>query len=153
MASKKASHKSPEEGFTAEEKAAMKERAQEQKKAARRSSSNAKADGESDLLAKIKEMPEPERTMAERLHALISSIAPELMPRTWYGMPAYAKAGEVICFFQSAAKFKTRYATLGFSDKATLDADEMWPTAFAITELTEEVESRIRELIKKAVAN
>src|SRR5918995_4051076 len=117
-------------GFTAEEKAAMRERAKETKAAAR------KADGEADVLAKIAEMSEPDRGMAERIHALVKASAPELSPKTWYGMPAYAKGGDVVCFFQSAQKFKARYATLGFSDKAHLDDGAMWPTSFALGELT-----------------
>ena len=133
-------------GFTAEERAAMKERARELKAAASR------ADGESDVLAKIAEMPEPDRVMAERLHAIITASAPALAPRTWYGMPAYAKDGNVVCFFQSAQKFKTRYATLGFSDKANLDEGTMWPTYFAVTELTAAGEARIAALVKKAVS-
>ena len=120
------------QGFTAEERAAMKDRAQELKAA--RGPRAAKADGESDVLAKIAEMPEPDRVMAERLHAIIKASAPDLAPKTWYGMPAYAKDGNVVCFFQPAQKFKTRYATLGFSDKANLDDGEMWPTAFALSE-------------------
>jgi uncharacterized protein YdhG (YjbR/CyaY superfamily) len=132
-------------GFTAEERAAMKERARELKTAAR-----GKVDGESDVLAKIAEMPEPDRALAERLHALIKSIAPDLSPRTWYGMPAYAKDGDVICFFQSAQKFKARYATFGFSDKANLDEGSMWPTSFALKELTAVEEARISALVKKA---
>ncbi|MGA7305586.1 MAG: DUF1801 domain-containing protein [Rhodothermales bacterium] len=135
-------------GFTDEERAAMKERAQEFKKAAR---SN-KEDGESDVLAKIAEMPEPDRAMAERLHAIVKVAAPALSPRTWYGMPAYAKDGKVVCFFQSAQKFKSRYATFGFSDKANLDEGTMWPTSFALKELTPAEEARIVELVKKAVA-
>lgn len=135
-------------GFTDEERAAMRERAQEQKAAARAG----KADGESAVLAKIAEMPEPDRTLAERLHALIKASAPALSPRTWYGMPAYAKDGEVVCFFQSAWKFKTRYATFGFSDKANLDEGDMWPTAFALKELTAAEEARIGALVKKAVS-
>src|SRR5207302_3641133 len=119
---------------------------QEQKIAAR------KAEGESDLLAKIAEMPEPDRAMAERLHAIIKASAPALSPRTWYGMPAYANDGKVVCFFQSAQKFKTRYATLGFSDKANLDKGAMWPTAFALKELTAADEARISALVKKAVS-
>ena len=138
--------------FTDEERAAMKERAQEQKAAARRGPRAAKADGESDVLAKIAEMPEPDRAMAERLHAVINASAPALTPRTWYGMPAYAKDGKVVCFFQSAQKFKTRYATLGFSDEANLDEGAMWPTAFALTELTAADEARIGALVKKAVS-
>ena len=140
------------EGFTDEERAAMKERAQELKAAARRGPRAAKADGESDVLAKIAEMPEPDRAMAERLHAIIKASAPDLSPRTWYGMPAYARDGKVVCFFQSAQKFKTRYATLGFSDKANLDEGAMWPTAFALTELTAADEARIGALVKKAVS-
>jgi uncharacterized protein YdhG (YjbR/CyaY superfamily) len=140
------------EGFTDEERAAMKERAQELKAAARRGPRAAKADGESAVLAKIAEMPEPDRAMAERLHAVIKASAPALSPRTWYGMPAYAKDGKVVCFFQSAQKFKTRYATLGFSDQANLDDGAMWPTAFALTELTAAAEARIGALVKKAVS-
>ena len=136
-------------GFTAEERAAMKERSRELKAAARR---GGKADGESDVLAKIAEMPEPDRAMAERLHALITASAPALAPRTWYGMPAYAKDGNVVCFFQSAQKFKARYATLGFSDKANLDEGAMWPTSFALTELTAAEEARIAALVKQAVS-
>ena len=140
------------EGFTDEERAAMKERAQEQKRGARRSSRAAGADGESDVLAKIAEMPEADRVMAERLHAIIKASAPSLSPRTWYGMPAYAKDGNVVCFFQSAQKFKTRYATFGFSDKANLDEGAMWPTAFALTKLTTADEARIAALVKQAVS-
>src|SRR4051794_30574885 len=124
----------------------MKERARETK-AAR----TGKADGESDVLAKTAEMPEPDRAMAQRLHALVKAAAPELTPRTWYGMPAYAKGGKVVCFFQSAQKFKSRYATLGFSDSANLDDGAMWPTSFALTELTAAEEARITELVQKAV--
>jgi uncharacterized protein YdhG (YjbR/CyaY superfamily) len=138
------------EGWTDEERAAMKEHAQELKAAKRRARAG-KADGESDVLAKIAEMPEPDRAMAERLHALIKSKAPELSPRTWYGMPAYAKDGKVVCFFQSAHKFKSRYATFGFNDDAHLDEGTMWPTAFALTELSAADEARIGELVKKAV--
>jgi uncharacterized protein YdhG (YjbR/CyaY superfamily) len=130
------------EGFTAEERAAMKQRAQELKAAA----------GESEVLAKIAEMEEADRVLAERLHAIITTSAPELAPRTWYGMPAYAKDGHVVCFFQSAQKFKTRYATLGFSDQAHLDEGAMWPTAFALTELTAAEEARIGALVKQAVS-
>ena len=122
-------------GFTDDERAAMRERAKEVK-GARRGPRAGRADGESDVLAKIAEMPEPDRTLAERLHALIKVAAPELSPRTWYGMPAYAKDGDVVCFFQGAHKFKSRYATLGFSDKANIDDGAMWPTAFALKELT-----------------
>jgi uncharacterized protein YdhG (YjbR/CyaY superfamily) len=140
------------EGFTDEERAAMRERAQELKAEARRGPGAKKADGESDLLAKIAEMPEPDRAMAERLHAVIKASAPALSPRTWYGMPAYAKDGNVVCFFQSAQKFKARYATFGFSDKANLDEGTLWPTAFALTELTAADEARIGALVKKAVS-
>src|SRR6476659_8516827 len=119
-------------GFTDEERAAMKERARELKTAARRGPRAGKADGETDVLAKIAEMPKPDRAKAERLHTIIKSSAPALSPRTWYGMPAYAKDGEVVCFFQSARKFKARYAMFGFSDKANLDDDTMWPVAFAL---------------------
>src|SRR6059036_1621134 len=122
-------------GFTDGERAAMKERAHELKAEARRGPRAAKADGESDVLAKIAEMPTPDRAMAERLHGVIKASAPGLSPRTWYGMPAYAKDGNVVCFFQSAQKFKTRYATFGFSDKANLDEGAMWPTSFALKEL------------------
>jgi uncharacterized protein YdhG (YjbR/CyaY superfamily) len=135
-------------GFTDEERAAMRERVQELKAGARRG----KADGESDVLAKIAEMPEPDRVMAERLHALIKASAPALSPRTWYGMPAYAKDGKVVCFFQSAQKFKSRYATLGFSDNANLDEGAMWPTSFALKKLTAAEEKKIGALVKKAVS-
>jgi uncharacterized protein YdhG (YjbR/CyaY superfamily) len=133
-------------GLTVEERGAMKERVKELKAAAD------KADGESDVLAKIAEMAQPDRVMAERLHAIIKASAPSLSPRTWYGMPAYAKDGDVVCFFQPAQKFKTRYATLGFSDKAHLDEGSMWPVAFALTELTAADEARIGALVKKAVS-
>jgi uncharacterized protein YdhG (YjbR/CyaY superfamily) len=139
-------------GFTDEERVAMRERAQELKAAARRGSRGGKADGESDVLAKIAEMPERDRAMAERLHAIIKASAPALSPRTWYGMPAYAMDGNVVCFFQSAQKFKTRYATFGFSDKANLDEGAMWPTSFALKELTTGEEARIGALVKKAVS-
>nr|WP_234334260.1 DUF1801 domain-containing protein [Streptomyces sp. NRRL B-1347] len=128
----------------------MKERAKEVK-ATQRSSRGTKANGESDVLAKIAEMAEPDRGMAERIHAIVKATAPELTPKTWYGMPAYAKDGKVVCFFQSAAKFKSRYATLGFNDDARLDEGAMWPTAFALTELTAAEEERIAGLIKRAV--
>jgi uncharacterized protein YdhG (YjbR/CyaY superfamily) len=130
--------------FTDEERAAMRERAQEKKKGA--------ADGESDVLAKIAEMQDADRAMAERVHALIKASAPELSPRTWYGMPAYAKGDAVVCHFQPAQKFKSRYATLGFSDKAKLDDGAMWPVAFALKELTDAEEARIAELVKRAVS-
>jgi uncharacterized protein YdhG (YjbR/CyaY superfamily) len=139
-------------GFTAEERAAMKERAQELKAEARRGPRAGKADGESDLLAKIAEMPKPDRAMAKRLHAIIKASAPALSPRTWYGMPAYAKDGKVVCFFQSAHKFKSRYATFGFSDAANLDKGAMWPTSFALKELTAAEEAKIGALVKKAVS-
>jgi len=133
--------KKKSKGFTDEERAAMKERAQELKAEARANKN--KADGESDVLAKIAEMSEPDRTMAKRLHAIIKARAPALSPKTWYGMPAYANDGKVVCFFQSAQKFKTRYATFGFSDTANLDEGAMWPTAFALVELTAAEEARI----------
>jgi len=138
------------EGFTDEERGAMKERARELKAGARRRPRAAKADEESDVLAKIAEMSEPDRAMAERLHAVIKANAPGLSPKLWYGMPAYAKDGKVVCFFQSAQKFKTRYATFGFNDEANLDEGTMWPTAFALTELTATDEARIGALVKKA---
>jgi len=128
-------------GFTAEERAAMKERARELKTAA----------SEEDVLAKIAELPEPDRTMADRIHAIVKAAAPALSPRTWYGMPAYALDGKVVCFFQSAQKFKTRYATLGFNEAAKLDDGNMWPTAFALQKLTSKEEAKIRALVKKAV--
>src|SRR5438128_3918490 len=138
--------------FTDEERGAMKERVQELKAAARRGPRADKADGESAVLAKIAEMPEPDRAMGERLHAVIKASAPALSPRLWYGMPAYAKDGKVVCFFQSAQKFNTRYATFGFSDQANLDEGAMWPTAFALTELTAADEARIGALVKKAAS-
>ena len=139
-------------GFTDEERAAMKERAQELKAEARRGPRAHQADGESDVLAKIAEMPEPDRAIANRLHALIKVSAPALSPKTWYGMPAYAKDGKVVCFFQSAQKFKSRYATFGFSDAANLDEGAMWPTSFALKELTAAEETRISALVKKALS-
>ena len=138
-------------GFTDEERAAMKERAQELK-AEERGPRADKADGESAVLAKIAEMQGPERAMAKRLHAIIKASAPTLVPKTWYGMPAYAKDGKVVCYFQSAHKFKSRYATLGFNDAANLDEGAMWPTSFALTELTAAHEERIAALVKKAVS-
>jgi uncharacterized protein YdhG (YjbR/CyaY superfamily) len=155
MSAKKATQKSAKsttasrktsKGFTAEERAAMKERAQELKAAAD------KADGESAVLAKIAEMPEPDRAMAKRLHAIIKAGAPALSSKTWYGMPAYAKDGKVVCFFQSAHKFKSRYATFGFNDAANLDEGAMWPTSFALKELTATEEAKIAALVKKAVS-
>jgi len=139
------------EGLTDEERAAMKERTRELKAEARRGARAGKADGESDVLAKIAEMPEPDRAIAERLHVIITASAPALSPKTWYGMPAYAKDGKVVCFFQPADKFNSRYATFGFNDVANLDDGAMWPTAFALTELTAAVEARIGALVKKAV--
>jgi len=139
-------------GFTDEERAAMKERAQELKVEARRGPRADKADGESAVLAKIAEMPEPDRAMGKRLHAIIKARAPALSPRLWYGMPAYAKDGKVVCFFQSAQKFKTRYATFGFSDAANLDEGVLWPVAFALKALTAAEEARIGALVKKAVS-
>jgi uncharacterized protein YdhG (YjbR/CyaY superfamily) len=161
MSAKKATQKSAKsttasgkksKGFTDEERAAMKERAQEMKSEARRGSRADKADGENDVLAKIAEMPAPDRAMAKRLHAIIKASAPALSPKTWYGMPAYAKDGKVVCFFQSAHKFKSRYATFGFNDAANLDEGAMWPTSFALTELTATEEARISALVKKAVS-
>jgi len=138
-------------GFTDEERVAMRERVQELKAAARRGPRDGKTDGESAVLAKIAALPQPDRAMAERLHAIVKANAPALSPKTWYGMPTYAKDGSVVCFFQSAQKFKTRYATFGFSDKANLDEGHMWPTAFALKELTAAEEAEIGALVKKAV--
>ena len=143
------------EGFTDEERAAMKERGQELKATARRGPRAAKADeadGESEVLAKIAEMQEPDRVIGERLHALIKASAPDLTPRLWYGMPAYAKGGKLVCHFQPAQKFKTRYATLGFSDAANLDEGAIWPVSYALTELTAAVEARIGALVQKAAS-
>ncbi len=140
----------PAEGWTDEERAAMKEHARELKAAAKRGT--ARADGEADVLAKIAEMPESDRVMAERIHEVVKANAPDLDPRTWYGMPAYAKDGKVLCFFQAADKFKARYATFGFNDVANLDDGAMWPTAWALTKLTAADEKRIGELLKKAVS-
>jgi uncharacterized protein YdhG (YjbR/CyaY superfamily) len=139
-------------GLSDEELAALKETIQERKAEARRGKRADKDDGERDVLAKIAEMPEPDRAMAERLHAVVKASAPALTPRTWYGMPAYARDGKVVCFFQSAGKFKSRYATFGFSDEANLDEGTMWPNAFALTELTAADEARIGALVKKAVS-
>ena len=146
---KKGTQKSAK-GFTDEERAAMKERAQELKAEAR--AHKDKADGESDVLAKIAAMQGPDRAMAERLHAIIKASAPALSPKTWYGMPSYAKDGKVVCFFQSAQKFNSRYATFGFSDEANLDEGAMWPTSFALKELTAAEEKKIGALLKKAVS-
>ena len=138
--------------FTDEERDAMKERAREQKAAARRGPRANKADGESDVLAKIAKMPKPDRVMAERLHTIVKASAPALSPKTWYGMPAYAKDGKVVCFFTSADKFKSRYATFGFNDDANLDDGTMWPTSFALKKLTAADEAKIAALVKKAVS-
>jgi uncharacterized protein YdhG (YjbR/CyaY superfamily) len=138
--------------FTAEERAAMKDRAQELKADSRRGGRANKADGESDVLAKIAEMQKSDRVMAERIHAIVKETAPDLTPKTWYGMPAYAKDGNVLCFFRSAQKFKTRYATFGFSDKANLDDGDMWPTDFALKEMTAATEKKIAALVKKAAS-
>jgi uncharacterized protein YdhG (YjbR/CyaY superfamily) len=140
------------EGWTDEERAAMKERAKELKASSRRGPRAGKADPESAVLAKIAEMPASDRTMAERLHAIIKASAPVLSPKLWYGMPAYAKGGKVVCFFQAADKFNSRYATFGFNDDANLDDGAMWPTSFALTELTAADEARIAALVKKAVS-
>jgi uncharacterized protein YdhG (YjbR/CyaY superfamily) len=157
---KKSTQKSPKSttaaggkasGFTDEDRAAMKERLQELKAEGRSGPGTSRADGESAVLAKIAALPQPDRAMAERLHEIIKANAPTVSAKTWYGMPAYAKDGNVVCFFQSAQKFKTRYATLGFSDKAMLDDGQMWPTAFAIKELTAAEEARVIALVKKAV--
>ncbi|TQM33067.1 iron chaperone [Nocardia bhagyanarayanae] len=139
-------------GFTAEERAAMKEHAQELKTAARRGSRATKADGEKDVLAKIADMADADRVLAERIHAIVKASAPQLAPKLWYGMPAYARDGKVVCFFQSAEKFKARYATLGFNDSANLDDGTLWPTAFALTKLTADDEKKIGELVRRAVS-
>lgn len=136
--------------WTEEERAAMQESARERKAASRRGSVDERAEGERDVQAKIAEMPEAERVMAERIHALVTSIAPSLVSRTYYGMPAYARDGKVICFFQAASKFKVRYSTFGFQPDARIDDGEMWPVAFAVTALTAGVEARLAELVKKA---
>jgi uncharacterized protein YdhG (YjbR/CyaY superfamily) len=158
---KKGTQKSPKstpvtakkpKGFTDEERVAMRERLQELKADARRGRHADEADGESAVLARIAALPQPDRAMGEQLHAIIKANAPALAPKTWYGMPAYAKDGKVVCFFQSAQKFKTRYATLGFSDKANLDEDHMWPTAFALTDLTAAEVAKICALVKKAMS-
>jgi hypothetical protein len=140
------------EGITQEERAAMKEYADERGAAARRDPASAKADGESDVRAKIAEMTDDDRVIAERLHALIKASGPDLTARTWYGMPAYAKDGNIICFFQPAQKFKSRYATLGFSDKAHLDEGTMWPTTYALADLTADDEARVAALVKNALS-
>jgi len=146
---KKSAKSKASKGFTDEERAAMKERAKELKAEAR--ANKDKAAGESDVLAKIAEMPEPDRAMAKRLHAIIKAGAPVLSPKTWYGMPAYAKDGKVVCYFTPASKFKSRYATFGFNDDANLDEGNMWPTSFALKELNAAEEARISALVKKAV--
>ncbi|MGW4386876.1 iron chaperone [Streptomyces sp. NPDC004685] len=138
------------DGFTEEERGAMKERAKELKASSRRGSRAAKADGDSEVRAKIAEMPEADRAIAERIHDIVRTSAPDLAPKLWYGMPAYARDGKVVCFFQSAQKFKSRYATLGFSDLARLDDGTMWPSAYALTELNADDEARIGELVKRA---
>jgi uncharacterized protein YdhG (YjbR/CyaY superfamily) len=138
------------DGFTDEERGAMKERAKELKAEAR--ADKDRAEGERAVLAKIAEMPEPDRVLAERLHAIVKASAPALSPKTWYGMPAYAKGGKIVCFFTSADKFKSRYATFGFNDSANLDDGTMWPTSFALTELTAADEARIGALVKKATS-
>lgn len=146
MSTAKEMKKGTKNGFTKEEQAAMKERAKELK------AEKSRTDGESDVLAKIAEMPAPDRTMATRIHEIVKTHAPVLAPKTWYGMPAYALDGAVVCFYQSADKFNARYATLGFSDKANLDEGVMWPASFALTELTAAAEAKIVELVKKAVS-
>jgi uncharacterized protein YdhG (YjbR/CyaY superfamily) len=138
------------DGFTEAERGAMKERAKELKATARRGSRSAKADGDAEVLAKLAEMTEQDRAVGERLHAVIRAVAPELSPKLWYGMPAYARDGKIVCFFQCSQKFKTRYSTLGFNDPAQLDEGTMWPTAFALTTLTAEDEARIGELVRRA---
>lgn len=140
------------DGFTEEERAAMKEHGQELKAASRRNPRTAKADTRQEVLAKIADMVPPDRAIAERIHAIIEAHAPQLAPKLWYGMPAYAKDGKIVCFFQTSQKFKTRYSTLGFNDAARLDDGTMWPTAYALTELTDVAEARIIELIKRAVS-
>ncbi len=151
MSDKKKSARSTSAGvsnlLSDEERAAMKETLKERRRAL-----SGEADGESDVLTKIAEMAEPDRAIAKRIHAIVKASAPTLSPKTWYGMPAYAKDGKVVCFFQSGLKFKTRYATLGFQDKANLDDGEMWPTAFALTELTPAVEAKIGKLVKRAAS-
>ena len=150
MPETKSARKGAQTKFTNEERAAMRERAKELKAESR--ASKDRADGESDLLAKIAEMPKPDRALATRVHAIVTASAPDLSPKTWYGMPAYARNGKVVVFFQSADKFKSRYATLGFSDEANLDDGAMWPTSFALKDLTAADETRIGALVKKAVS-
>jgi uncharacterized protein YdhG (YjbR/CyaY superfamily) len=148
MTSPKRTETATAAGFTADEKAAMRERAREAKAEARRGVD--RAAGERDLLAKIAEMPESDRVMAERIHAIVTAAAPDLSPKTWYGMPAYARDGKIVCFFQAADKFKARYATFGFNEDANLDEGAMWPTSWALTKLTAAEERKIAELVKKA---
>ena len=148
-AQRSAGRQTPAEGWTREEKAAMKEHARELKLAARRGAD--REAGEADVKAKIADMPKSDRDMAERIHAVVKASAPDLMPRTWYGMPAYARDGKIVCFFQAADKFKARYATFGFNDDANLDEGSMWPTSWALTKLTADGEAKIGELVKKAV--
>lgn len=151
MAESKATSKKAQ-GFSDIERAAMKERAQELKAESSTKPSKARERGEADLREKIAEMPDADRVIAERIHEIVTAAAPDLVPRTWYGMPAYAKDGKVLCFFQGAAKFEARYASLGFNDTAALDDGPMWPTAFAVTKLTRAVEAQIKALIKQAAA-
>ncbi len=138
-----------DDAFSAEERAAMKEHVSEHRAAKRK---GADADGEQDVLAKIASMDEEDRVLAERVHAIVKRVAPDLVPRTWYGSPAYAKDGKVVCFFQERSKFKVRYATLGFSDRAQVDEGSMWPTSYALTALTEEIEQRVADLVRRAAA-
>jgi uncharacterized protein YdhG (YjbR/CyaY superfamily) len=152
MKTKQKPARSTKKTFTEEERAAIQERAREVQAAERRGPRAGKADGESQLLAKIAEMQASDRVLAKRIHAVVKASAPDLSPTTWYGMPAYAKNGKVVCFFQSAQKFKTRYATLGFSDKARLDEGDMWPNAYAVTKLTPAAEAKVAALVKKAIS-
>ena len=152
MAAKASASRTASAGFTDEEREAMKERARELRSAGGRGRRTGTQDGERDLLAKIAEMPDADRALAERIHAIVTATAPGLTPKTWYGMPAYAKDGKVVCFFQSAAKFKARYATFGFNEDANLDDGAMWPTSFAIKELTAAEEARIGGLVAQAVS-
>jgi uncharacterized protein YdhG (YjbR/CyaY superfamily) len=138
------------QGFSDEEKEAMRERAREIKSEQKKGRRAKTGNGEEDVLLKISKMPEPDRSMAQRIHAIVKATAPELAPKTWYGMPAYARDGKVVCFFQNAQKFKTRYSTFGFNDNAQLDEGDMWPTAFALVKLTPDIESRIASLVRKA---
>jgi uncharacterized protein YdhG (YjbR/CyaY superfamily) len=144
--------KEPAEGWTDDERAAMRERAKEVKAEKGRSGGSTKLDGEADLLAKIAEMPGPDRAMAEKIHAIVTENGPDLAPKTWYGMPAYAKDGKVVCFFKSADKFKSRYATFGFEEQANLDDGSMWPTSYALTKLTAADEAKLAAMVKKAAS-